>query len=116
MRVITRMRITDEAERRLEDLLREHIKKGGKVLNIVYDPFEGYIQHLEGHGIPFRKIKHKDPYSMKYEVLFVLVDENYKHYGGLVGVANTYALLDGETFDEAILKYLRDEYEPIEID
>ena len=114
MKCFVRISLSERGLEEVERVLRKHLERGGRILHVVWDFLEAYPEHLEAHGVPYRIVELQDGEGRRVRMLFAALSGGYRAMEGVVGVANTYCLLEGESLDEAVGKFLRGDYEPIE--
>jgi len=88
----------------LEKELRERLERGEKLVKIVWCPTVWYLKHLKERKIPHIYVK-----VNRYED-FVIVDvthPNFKPLKGVVGLAETYYVLEGRKLDKSLAREFR---------
>ncbi len=86
--------------------LKERLARGERIVKVMYEPFDAYLEHLRKHGIRHKVFKIDDARYVAVEIT-----NNYKCFGWIAGLAEMhYRIDDGEDLD-TVIKHLKKEIE-----
>jgi len=86
----------------LEEELKERLSRGERLVKVVFDPFEPYIQHLKEN-----KIVKVDRY---HKVAVVEITQNFKRFDGLIGISKLfYKIEQNESINSVIHLLFRED-------
>ena len=88
-------------EEEIEEEVQERLKRGERIIKIVWEPFDEYIEHLKKNKVDHRVVTVKDELGRPTKAVIVAIDESFKPYlEGLIGLCDEYYKLEnGETLD-----------------